>query len=174
LAAVPVAVNLSHLQFKLQGFADTVRDVLSELSIPAPWLQLELTERMLMDDVDGAAQTLSALRELGLVIAVDDFGTGHTALAHLTRLPLDKLKIDRSFVSGLPDERAAAAVTQAIVQMAKGLGLRVSAEGVRSRAQWQQLQSWGCDELQGEHIAAPMSRADFEAWCRRRSARELP
>lgn len=168
VAAVPIAVNLSHMQFKLQGFADTVREVLTEVAIPGPWLQLELTERMLMSDVTGAAHTLTALRKLGLSIAVDDFGTGHTALAHLTQLPLDKLKIDQSFVAGLPNERGAVAVAQAIVQMAKGLGLRVSAEGVKQAAQWKQLQAWGCDELQGEHIAPPMSAERFEQWCRDR------
>ncbi len=168
VAAVPIAVNLSHMQFRLQGFADTVHQVLTEVAIPGPWLQLELTERMLLDDVAGAAQTLGSLRRLGLSIAVDDFGTGHTALAHLTQLPLDKLKIDQSFVAGLPNERAAVAVAQAIVQMAKGLGLRVSAEGVRQATQWKQLQAWGCDELQGEYIAPPLPAAAFEQWCRDR------
>lgn len=170
VAAVPIAVNLSHMQFRLQGFAETVRQVLTEVAIPGPWLQLELTERMLMDDVNGAAATLASLRKLGLSIAVDDFGTGHTALAHLTQLPLDKLKIDQSFVAGLPNERGAVAVAQAIVQMAKGLGLRVSAEGVRQPAQWKQLQAWGCDELQGEIIGPAMSTQDFERWARERLA----
>ena len=157
IAAVPIAVNLSHMQFRLQGFAETVRQVLTEVAVPGPWLQLELTERMLMDDVVAAAATLTSLRKLGLSIAVDDFGTGHTALSHLTQLPLDKLKIDQSFVAGLPNERGSVAVTQAIIQMAKGLGLRVSAEGVRQATQWKQLHAWGCDELQGEFIAPPMA-----------------
>ncbi|MFN4115327.1 MAG: putative bifunctional diguanylate cyclase/phosphodiesterase [Inhella sp.] len=168
VAAVPIAVNLSHMQFRLEGFTEAVGAVLAEVAIPGPWLQLELTERMLMDDVATAAQTLASLRKLGLAIAVDDFGTGHTALAHLTQLPLDKLKIDQSFVAGLPNERGAVAVAKAIIQMAKGLGLRVSAEGVRQPAQWKQLQAWGCDELQGEHIAPPMAAADFERWCLKR------
>lgn len=168
IAAVPIAINLSHVQFRLQGFAQAVRDVLSEVQVPGPWLQLELTERMLMDDVDGAVSTLDALRQLGLSIAVDDFGTGHTALAHLTRLPLDKLKIDQSFIAGLPSTRGAMAVTQAILQMARGLGLKVGAEGVRDREQWELLQAWGCDELQGEFVANPMPREAFEQWARER------
>lgn len=169
IAAVPIAVNLSHMQFRLQGFADTVREVLAEVEVPGPWLQLELTERMLIDDVESAADTLTTLRSMGLSIAVDDFGTGHTALAHLTRLPVDKLKIDQSFVAGLPHEKPTAAVTQAIVQMAKGLGLRVGAEGVRGADQWAQLQAWGCDELQGEFISQPLPPELFEAWARARA-----
>ncbi len=172
VAAVPIAVNLSHLQFRIEGFAQTVRDVLAEVDVPGPWLQLELTERMLMDDLSTATASLKALRALGLTIAVDDFGTGHTALAHLTQLPLDKLKIDQSFVAGLPAERGAVAVARAIVQMAQGLGLRVSAEGVRRPEQWALLQDWGCDELQGDMVAAPMSVPDFEAWVRTRARRE--
>ncbi len=164
LAAVPIAVNLSHLQFRLEGFVNTVREVLAEVDIPGPWLQLELTERMLMDDLEAATASLHALRGMGLSIAVDDFGTGHTALAHLTQLPLDKLKIDQSFVAGLPGERGAHAVARAIVQMAQGLGLRVGAEGVRRREQWLLLQEWGCDELQGELVAVPLSATEFEAW----------
>lgn len=168
VAQARIAVNLSQVQFRLEGFADTVREVLAEVGIPGQWLQLELTERMLMDDVTGAVQTLQALRALGLTIAVDDFGTGHTALAHLTQLPLDKIKIDQSFIVGLPQEGGARAVTRAIVQMAQGLGLRVGAEGVRRREQWSLLQDWGCDELQGELVAPPLSVAQFEAWCAQR------
>lgn len=165
---VPVAVNLSHLQFRIDGFADTVAQVIDEIGIPAGWLQLELTERMLMDDIHGATATLHALRRLGVSIAVDDFGTGHTALAHLTQLPLDKLKIDQSFVAGLPHDNGAMAVTRAIVQMAQGLGLRVGAEGVRRREQWQLLQAWGCQELQGELVAPALSAHDFVQWALQR------
>jgi diguanylate cyclase (GGDEF)-like protein/PAS domain S-box-containing protein len=169
LGSCPVAVNLSHLQFRLEGFAATVQEILTDLAVPADCLQLELTERMLLDDVEAAAATLQALRAQGVTIAVDDFGTGHTALAHLTQLPLDKLKIDQSFVAGLPHERGAVAVTKAIVQMAKGLGLRVGAEGVRRREQWVLLQSWGCDEMQGDLVAPALSATDFLAWARQRA-----
>jgi len=169
VAAVPIAVNLSRIQFHLDGFADTVAQVLREVDLPGAWLELELTERMLMDDIAHAPATLTALRGLGLSVSVDDFGTGYTSLAHLTQLPLDKLKIDQSFVAKLPEDAGAAAITRAIVQMAAGLGLHVSAEGVRSRAQWTLLAEWGCDELQGELIGAPMSAADFEQWLKPRT-----
>ena len=164
LAEVPIAVNLSRMQFRLEGFGDMVARVLEELEVPGAWLELELTERMLMDEIASAPQTLAALRALGLTVSVDDFGTGYTSLAHLTRLPLDKLKIDQSFVAALPGDSGSAAITRAIIQMALGLGLKVSAEGVRNEAQRDLLLQWGCQGLQGELIGEPMSAAAFEHW----------
>ena len=169
LAPVPLAVNLSSMQFRLASFARSVAQVLQRAGVPGAWLELELTERMLTDDIEALPELLQSLRALGVGISIDDFGTGYTALAHLTRLPLDKLKIDQSFVAGLPDERGALAITRAMVQMGKDLGLRVSAEGVRNADQQRLLAGWGCDELQGEFIAAPMSAADFEDWVRVRA-----
>lgn len=163
-----IAVNLSRMQFNLEGFADTVKRVLAESGAKGQWLELELTERMLIEDIQHAPATLSALRQLGLTVSVDDFGTGYTSLAHLTELPLDKLKIDQSFVARLPDDVGAQAITRAIVQMAVGLGLTVTAEGVRTAAQWQLLASWGCQQFQGELVGAPMPAAEFEAWAKAR------
>jgi len=175
VAAVPLAVNLSRMQFRLDGFGATVARVLAEVGIAGECLELELTERMLMDEIASAPATLAALRELGLSVSVDDFGTGYTSLAHLTRLPLDKLKIDQSFIAPLPGDSGAAAITRAIIEMAHGLGLQVSAEGVRQPAQRELLAAWGCDELQGELIGEPMAVADFELWLqRRRAAIETP
>jgi EAL domain-containing protein (putative c-di-GMP-specific phosphodiesterase class I) len=163
-----IAVNLSRMQFNLDGFADTVRRVLEESGAKGQWLELELTERMLIEDIEHAPTTLAQLRGLGLTVSVDDFGTGYTSLAHLTELPLDKLKIDQGFVARLPDDVGAQAITRAIVQMAVGLGLTVTAEGVRTAAQWQLLATWGCQQFQGELVGAPMPAADFEAWVRAR------
>lgn len=163
-----IAVNLSRMQFNLDGFADTVKRVLAESGAKGQWLELELTERMLIDDIEHAPATLAQLRALGLTVSVDDFGTGYTSLAHLTELPLDKLKIDQGFVARLPDDVGAQAITRAIVQMAVGLGLTVTAEGVRTAAQWQLLAGWGCQQFQGELVGAPMPAADFEAWVKAR------
>jgi len=163
-----IAVNLSRMQFHLEGFADTVERLLAESGASGRWLELELTERMLIDDIEHAPATLARLRALGLTVSVDDFGTGYTSLAHLTELPLDKLKIDQSFVARLPDDVGAQAITRAIVQMAVGLGLTVTAEGVRSAAQWQLLAGWGCQQLQGELIGTPMPAGEFEAWVKTR------
>lgn len=163
-----IAVNLSRMQFNLDGFADTVKRVLHEVGAQGQWLELELTERMLIEDIEHAPTTLAALRAQGLTVSVDDFGTGYTSLAHLTELPLDKLKIDQSFVARLPDDVGAQAITRAIVQMAVGLGLTVTAEGVRTAAQWQLLAGWGCQQFQGELVGAPMPAAEFEAWVKAR------
>jgi len=163
-----IAVNLSRMQFHLDGFADTVKRVLADSGAKGQWLELELTERMLIDDIEHAPATLTQLRSLGLTVSVDDFGTGYTSLAHLTELPLDKLKIDQGFVARLPDDVGAQAITRAIVQMAVGLGLTVTAEGVRTAAQWQLLAGWGCQQFQGELVGAPMPTAEFEAWVRAR------
>ncbi|RZL37239.1 MAG: EAL domain-containing protein [Rubrivivax sp.] len=163
-----IAVNLSRMQFNLDGFADTVKRVLDESDAQGQWLELELTERMLIDDIEHAPATLAQLRAMGLTVSVDDFGTGYTSLAHLTELPLDKLKIDQGFTARLPDDVGAQAITRAIVQMAVGLGLTVTAEGVRTAAQWQLLASWGCQELQGELVGSPMPAAEFEAWAKAR------
>ncbi|KQV53503.1 hypothetical protein ASC95_12285 [Pelomonas sp. Root1217] len=166
--AMRIAVNLSRIQFHLDGFADTVKRVLQESGAQGQWLELELTERMLIDDITHAPATLAQLRALGLTVSVDDFGTGYTSLAHLTELPLDKLKIDQGFVARLPDDVGAQAITRAIVQMAVGLGLTVTAEGVRTAAQWQLLAGWGCQQFQGELVGAPMPLAEFEAWVKAR------
>jgi EAL domain-containing protein (putative c-di-GMP-specific phosphodiesterase class I) len=171
VAAVPIAVNLARIQFRLDGFVDLVARVLAEEGVPGAWLELELTERLLMDEIVSVPDTLAALRRLGLTVAVDDFGTGYTALAHLSRLPLDKLKIDRSFVARLPDDAGAAAITRAIIQMADGLGLQVCAVGVGQGEQWRQLADWGCDALQGDAIGPAMPAAAFEAWLLHRPSR---
>jgi diguanylate cyclase (GGDEF)-like protein/PAS domain S-box-containing protein len=167
-APMRIAVNLSRMQFHLDGFADTVKRVLADTGAKGQWLELELTERMLIEDIEHAPATLAQLRAMGLTVSVDDFGTGYTSLAHLTELPLDKLKIDQSFVGRLPDDVGAQAITRAIVQMAVGLGLTVTAEGVRTAAQWRLLAGWGCQQFQGELVGAPMPTREFEAWVKAR------
>jgi EAL domain-containing protein (putative c-di-GMP-specific phosphodiesterase class I) len=157
-----IAVNLSTVQFQSAGFVETVAALLppgvGEL------IELELTERMLMDDLPAVKARLEQLKALGLRISVDDFGTGYSSLGHLKVLPIDKLKIDRSFIHDLPDDRDSAAIARAIIQMGLSLGLTVIAEGVETEAQRHFLASQGCDELQGTLVSAPLSVADFEAW----------
>ena len=174
LAEVPIAVNLSSMQFRLDGFAASVAKILRDENVPGNWLELELTERMLMDDVPMMQQTLNELRALGLHISVDDFGTGYTLLSHLTQLPIDKLKVDRQFVEALPGDQGAVAISRAIVQMARGLGFTVIAEGVQNRAQQDLLSSWGCQQMQGLAIGGPLPEFEFESWVVRRPARAFP
>ena len=165
---VPVAVNLSALQFQTAGFVESIERALLESGAPGWLLELELTERMLMDDLPGVRHALNRLKTQGVSVAVDDFGTGYTSLAHLKDLPIDRLKIDRSFVKDLPGDRGSAAIAGAIIQMARSLGLRVLAEGVETEAQRAWIAAQGCDELQGFLAARPMPADEFERWLRQR------
>jgi diguanylate cyclase (GGDEF)-like protein/PAS domain S-box-containing protein len=157
-----IAVNLSTVQFQSAGFVETVADLLPPGV--GRLIELELTERMLMDDLPAVKAKLEQLKALGLRISVDDFGTGYSSLGHLKALPIDKLKIDRSFIHDLPEERDSAAIARAIIQMGLSLGMTVIAEGVETEAQRHFLASHGCDELQGTLVSAPLSVAAFEAW----------
>ncbi|MBC8057761.1 MAG: EAL domain-containing protein, partial [Rhizobiales bacterium] len=164
LAVAPVAVNLSSVQFQSIGFVEAVAQVLLADGQGAGLLELELTERMLMDDLAEVKHRLAQLKALGVKISVDDFGTGYSSLGHLKELPIDKVKIDRSFVHDLPSNRDSAAITRAIIQMGRSLGLLVIAEGVETDAQREFLAEHGCDELQGLLISAPLPQAEFESW----------
>jgi len=164
LGEVPVAVNLSNVQFQTSGFTALVQQMLREESVPGRLLELELTERMLMDDLPEVRRKLTELKTLGIRISVDDFGTGYSSLAHLKELPIDKMKIDRSFVHDLPGDAESNAIVRAIVQMSRGLGLKVIAEGVETPGQREFLRQAGCDELQGLLISAPLDEAAFAAW----------
>jgi diguanylate cyclase (GGDEF)-like protein/PAS domain S-box-containing protein len=165
LRVAPVAVNLSSVQFHSIGFVEALAQILP----PVPDLiELELTERMLMDDLNQVKQRLVRLKAMGLQISVDDFGTGYSSLGHLKELPIDKVKIDRSFVHDLPGNRDSGAITRAIIQMGRSLELTVIAEGVETEAQRAYLAGQGCDELQGMLISPPLPQAAFEAWVAQR------
>ncbi|MDP3823325.1 MAG: EAL domain-containing protein [Burkholderiales bacterium] len=164
LVVAPVAVNLSNVQFQASGFLDSIEHELPGGAFDSGLLELELTERMLMDDLPQVKHRLDRLKAMGLRISVDDFGTGYSSLGHLKDLPIDKVKIDRSFVHDLPANRDSAAITRAIIQMGRSLGLTVIAEGVETEAQRDFLATLGCDELQGMLISPPLPQAAFEAW----------
>ena len=168
LARVPVAVNLSGLQFQAPGFVGSIESALADAGATGSMLELELTERMLMDNLATVQSVLTSVRALGVRIAVDDFGTGYTSLQHLKRLPLDRLKIDRSFVVDLPGDAGSAAITNAIIQMGHGLGLQVLAEGVETAAQRDHLLGQGCDAQQGLLDGPPLPVDEFENWLRGR------
>ena len=168
LAQVPVAVNLSTLQFQAAGFVESIESAMAEAGASGPMLEVELTERMLMDDLAAVQTALARLKALGVGLAVDDFGTGYSSLGHLKDLPLDRLKIDRSFVQDLPHSAGAAAIARAIVQMGRSLNLQVVAEGVENTAQRDWLRNQGCDAQQGFLAGEPMDAAAFEAWLRAR------
>jgi len=169
LIDVPIAVNLSSMQFHAEGFVEAVAQVLREEKVPGAWLELELTERMLMDDLRQVKHTLEQLKAMGIRISVDDFGTGYSSLAHLKELPIDSMKIDRSFVHDLPRERGSTAIARAVMQMAQGLEITVIAEGVENDEQRRFLMAEGCDVLQGELISRPLNAADLAAWVTERA-----
>ena len=168
LADVPVAVNLSTLQFQAADFIPQLQALLAETGLPGSALELELTERMLMEDLVAVQQVLQQLRALGVAVSVDDFGTGYTSLARLKNLAVDRLKIDRSFVHDLPGNAGSSAIARAIIQMAHSLGLRTVAEGVETEAQRAWLHAQDCDEVQGHLTGRPMPAEGVEAWLLRR------
>ena len=159
---VPIAVNVSALQFQQGHFVDRVASVLAVSGLPPQLLELELTESILVHDADDALHRLHALARLGVRMSIDDFGTGYSSLAYLKRFPIDKLKIDRSFISGLPDDDRDAGIVRAILQMARALGMKVIAEGVESEAQRGFLHDAGCDEFQGFLFAPALDALSFE------------
>jgi EAL domain-containing protein (putative c-di-GMP-specific phosphodiesterase class I) len=159
---VSVAVNLSALQLRDPDFADGVAEVLAQAGIPGGTLEVEITERMLMEDLDTVRATLGALRKLGVRVAIDDFGTGYSSLGHLNQLPIDRIKIDRSFVTGLPGDAGNGAIARAIVVLAHSLGREVIAEGVETEAQRGFLVGLGCSLLQGLLFGAPRPDAPFD------------
>ena len=163
-SSLTMAVNLSALQFQAADFVDGIEDLLARVGLPTGWLELEITERMLMADLPAVRERLHRLRSRGVRISVDDFGTGYSSLAYLRDLPIDRMKIDQSFVKGLPEDRASAAIAGAIIELARGLGLSVVAEGVESAEQQQCLGALRCDQLQGLVVAAPMTMDEFDTW----------
>jgi diguanylate cyclase (GGDEF)-like protein/PAS domain S-box-containing protein len=166
-----VAINLSTLQFQSANFLGSVAKALETEGLPGEAIELELTERMLMDDIPSVTARLREISALGIRISVDDFGTGYSSLGHLKEFAIDKLKIDRSFVTDLPANRDSAAISRAIIQMGQSLGLTVMAEGVETAAQCEFLAAQSCDEVQGMWIGAPMPASEFEAWVRARQQR---
>ncbi|MGQ7958334.1 EAL domain-containing protein [Pseudomonas sp. SP16.1] len=166
-----VAVNVSPLQFQRTNFVDSVRAALQESQLPATQLELEITETVLLDNAERAIHTLQALKGLGVRISIDDFGTGFSSLNYLKRLPIDKVKIDRSFVQEVISDRHDAAITQGIISMAHHLDLKVTAEGVETEPQYAFLKKSHCDEFQGYFFAKPMP---FEQLQRFIGEREAP
>ncbi len=160
---IPVSVNVSALQFRQPGFVDGVAAVLRAAGLQPQWLELELTESILIQDAPEAMLRLQALAQLGVQLAIDDFGTGYSSLAYLKRFPIGRLKIDRSFVSGLPAEESDVAIVQAIVHMGRALRLQIVAEGVETDAQRAFLQATGCDLFQGYLYAPALDAAAFQA-----------
>ncbi|MCC7704368.1 EAL domain-containing protein [Janthinobacterium sp. GW460P] len=169
LGGLRLAVNLSARQFRQSGLLQSVREILAVTGLEARFLELELTESMMMQDVEQAIATMGKLKALGLQLSIDDFGTGYSSLAHLRRFPIDVLKIDKSFVSDLTHSDDDAAIVQAIIALAHSLRLKVIAEGVETPQQLAFLCQHGCDQMQGYLFSRPLAAPAFEELLRQGS-----
>jgi EAL domain-containing protein (putative c-di-GMP-specific phosphodiesterase class I) len=170
-----VAVNLSPSSLSDAALADAVARLLDETGTPPERLTLEITESTLMADTEYAVATLDALRRLGVGLSIDDFGTGYSSLSRLRDLPMQEVKIDRSFVQRLSVDERDQALVRSAIQMGHALNLTVVAEGVEDGATMDFLADAGCDLAQGYHIARPMPADAFATWLReRRNGAPLP
>jgi EAL domain-containing protein (putative c-di-GMP-specific phosphodiesterase class I) len=163
LRELDLAVNVSELQFRQKGFVSQVAQALKLTGAPAGRLKLELTESLVIENIQYAIAKMRELKALGVGFAMDDFGTGYSSLSYLTRLPLNAIKIDRSFILNLPDNPNDAVVVQTLINLADSLGLKIIAEGVETQAQKSFLQEHGCPVFQGYLFSTPMEIEQFEA-----------
>ena len=158
---VPVAVNLSAINFRSDSLLPQIVEALESNRLSSHFLHVELTESAVMHEPQSALAKLAALKALGLTLSIDDFGTGYSSLSTLKQFPIDLLKIDRSFVRDLPDDESDASIVDAILAMAHALGLRVVAEGVETEAQRQFLAQRKCGLMQGYLFSRPLPAEDF-------------
>jgi EAL domain-containing protein (putative c-di-GMP-specific phosphodiesterase class I) len=161
---ISIAINLSALQFQQKDLVQEVERALRDGGLAAEYLDLELTESAVMHDAEDSIATMHALKSIGLKLSLDDFGTGYSSLSQLKRFPLDKLKIDQSFVRGLPNDRYDLAISTAIIGMGNALNLRLIAEGVETAEQLTALQAIGCHDIQGYFISRPLPATEFAAF----------
>jgi diguanylate cyclase (GGDEF)-like protein len=157
----PIAVNISSQHFNEEDFSQLLKNILFEAALEPSYLQLEITERVVMENSENNRNTMEILRNFGIHISVDDFGTGYSSLSYLKNFNFGSLKIDQFFVKGLPHDMHDVAITNAIVSLARGLGVIVIAEGVENKQQLEFLSSLGCDQFQGYLFSEPLSSAQF-------------
>ncbi len=158
-----IAVNLSPRQFQDENLMKAVLDALDSSGLPAHALELEITESLLMGDSEKLMPLFNSLTKLGVTFSLDDFGTGYSSLSYLQRFPISNLKIDRSFINGIPDNRDSVALTQTIIAMANSLAMNVTAEGVERQSQMDFLKEAGCREMQGFYFSKPVNANEFGA-----------
>ncbi|MFN2645119.1 MAG: putative bifunctional diguanylate cyclase/phosphodiesterase, partial [Burkholderiales bacterium] len=161
-----IAVNVSAIQLRQKDFVESVVEAISEFGTEQPLLDLEITESVLVDDIDESTRKLQTLRRAGVEVSVDDFGTGYCSLSYLARLPVDTLKIDRSFVVRMRDAGYPRNIVAMIVSLAHTLGLKVIAEGVEDTEQVHLLKQLGCDQIQGYYVSVPVPASEIEALLR--------
>jgi diguanylate cyclase (GGDEF)-like protein len=158
-----VAVNISALQFVRPEFLSVIKKILAETGLPAAHLELEITESLLAGDTSGAVTRLEELKKIGVELSIDDFGTGYSSLSQLKNFPIDRLKIDKSFISGVTHSEDDAAITDAVIAMSESMRIKVLAEGVETQEQLEFLRQNGCDEVQGYLISRPQPASEITA-----------
>lgn len=158
-----VAVNVSSMQLRDPAFVEDVEGIIEASGGTAGDLELEITESMIMEDVAHGIATLNALRALGVTVAIDDFGTGYSSLGYLSKLPIDTLKIDRTFINGMTESSEGLALVTTIIALAHALKMKVVAEGVEKAEQSTLLRQLGCDEMQGYLFSRPMPCDQLQA-----------
>ena len=159
-----VSVNCSSVQFERSDIAEDIRDAIDRCGLESKFLEIEITEKTVIKDVDEGVEILRSLKQLGVQVAIDDFGTGFSSLSYLKRLPVDKLKIDNSFIKNLTTDRGDAAIVNAIITLSRNLELQVAAEGVETSEQFELLKEMSCDEGQGYLFGKPMAANAFSQW----------
>jgi diguanylate cyclase (GGDEF)-like protein/PAS domain S-box-containing protein len=162
LPLTKIAVNVSPVQFRQKDLVESFQDVLQKTGVPAHCVEVEVTEGAIMVDADKAIETLKQMRAMGLSIAIDDFGTGYSSLGYLKRFPIDKIKIDRTFINELETSPDDAVIISAIIALSNSLGMTTLAEGVETEHQLDFLDSVGCDQIQGYLLGKPLALADFQ------------
>ena len=160
LTTVRIAVNLSASQLEDDGIVTTIISILDEYDIPANMLEIEITENILMKDIENGINKLNRISRHGVKIAIDDFGTGYSSLNYLKKLPIDTLKIDRSFIHDMETNQEDSSIIRAIIAMARGLNLNIISEGVETQAQLEKLREWRCKNMQGFLFGRPIAEAD--------------
>jgi EAL domain-containing protein (putative c-di-GMP-specific phosphodiesterase class I) len=166
-----VCVNISAKQFHLSDFTQRVEDALTKSQLAPQWLELEITEGMVIADKDSIIPKLEKLSSLGVNLAIDDFGTGYSSLAYLKKFSVHQLKIDQSFIRDITEDHDDAAITDAVIRLGHSLGLTVVAEGVETEEHVQLLRQKGCDILQGYHFSKPLPVEQFEDWVKAHNER---
>ena len=168
---ITIAINVSPLQFRQRAFAAKLSSIILGSGIDPAYLEIEVTESTVMENVDDAIEVLKRIKSLGVKVALDDFGTGYSSLSRLSSLPLDKLKVDQSFVRRIERDQASRTVTNAIIALGRSLRLNVVAEGVESKNALCFLQEHGCTQAQGFWFSQALPPSEFAQWYREQGLR---
>ena len=164
LPAIQIAVNVSAIQFQEKQFRFTLQEIIKSYNINPTYLELELTEGIIMKDAHTVIEELHFLKALGVKLSIDDFGTGYSSLQYLSKFPIDKLKIDQSFIRAMDDDPASFVIIETIISLAEKLQIKVIAEGVETKEALQKIAECGCDEVQGYYFSEPLPAREFVEW----------